>query len=522
MKKFLSVIAIAIGFSLSAAAQPAPVTYELACPAGYSPLPNSGKSFDSLTGQWRANFCIAGNGSGTVVCQANGCGSTGGITAGSKLLYVDGNRTDPYSADGSPTHPFKTIMGAVNQVIANGDNSTQIYQLEIAPATYVETVDLSNSALYNLILNGPGAKIAPSSGNALQNTNNNNLFNSTFIGLTFSKPVSFSYTAQAPSTDWIFFEHCVFLSDFTAVGASAGHSSPEFFFFDVTSGSGAWTFTDNYQIYFYASQIGQPDTNTGSFTINASGSGYTKVVFVGSYMNVSPITVGGAGGTSPNQARLYVSGSQVGAPGNSVVVNGQLNLDGGEVQSNITVNAGGTITYWGGRTYVTPTLSGGSLGFLMTLGAQTFLGTTFQSGSLTGPTWTSGTGSPEGVKTAPVGSTFSRTDGSAGLSNYVKSTGTGNTGWLPIPAGAIASFNAPQKVTSTGDLTMTTSGTVYTLLSESVTMPASAGSYRVLVSYSQWFVAGGNVCSAVKSSTRRIATDGLRASTTTMDWVGAR
>jgi len=43
---------------------------------------------------------------------------------------------------------------------------------------------------------------------------------------------------------------------------------------------------------------------------------------------------------------------------------------------------------------------------------------------------TSGTGSPEGVVTAPIGSRFSRTDGGAITSLYVKESGTGNTGWV--------------------------------------------------------------------------------------------
>jgi hypothetical protein len=41
-----------------------------------------------------------------------------------------------------------------------------------------------------------------------------------------------------------------------------------------------------------------------------------------------------------------------------------------------------------------------------------------------------GTGSPEGVHTAPVGSFFQRTDGGAGTSFYVKEVGAGNTGWV--------------------------------------------------------------------------------------------
>lgn len=41
-----------------------------------------------------------------------------------------------------------------------------------------------------------------------------------------------------------------------------------------------------------------------------------------------------------------------------------------------------------------------------------------------------GTGSPEGVVTAVVGSSWHRTDGGAATSFYVKESGTGNTGWV--------------------------------------------------------------------------------------------
>lgn len=43
---------------------------------------------------------------------------------------------------------------------------------------------------------------------------------------------------------------------------------------------------------------------------------------------------------------------------------------------------------------------------------------------------TFGSGSPEGVVTAAVSSTYRRTDGGAGTSFYVKESGTGNTGWV--------------------------------------------------------------------------------------------
>ena len=43
---------------------------------------------------------------------------------------------------------------------------------------------------------------------------------------------------------------------------------------------------------------------------------------------------------------------------------------------------------------------------------------------------TEGTGTPEGVVTATVGSLFARTNGGTGTTLYVKETGTGNTGWV--------------------------------------------------------------------------------------------
>jgi hypothetical protein len=46
-----------------------------------------------------------------------------------------------------------------------------------------------------------------------------------------------------------------------------------------------------------------------------------------------------------------------------------------------------------------------------------------------GPFISQGTGTPEGVVTAPMGSLFLRTDGGASTTLYVKTSGAGNTGW---------------------------------------------------------------------------------------------
>lgn len=68
-------------------------------------------------------------------------------------------------------------------------------------------------------------------------------------------------------------------------------------------------------------------------------------------------------------------------------------------------------------------------GVLITTGEGRFPGVRFD-GTSTGPILLAGTGSPEGVVTAPVGSIYMRKDGAAGTTLYVKESGTGNTGWI--------------------------------------------------------------------------------------------
>lgn len=76
----------------------------------------------------------------------------------------------------------------------------------------------------------------------------------------------------------------------------------------------------------------------------------------------------------------------------------------------------------------------------------------------------SGTGSPEGLVTAPVGSIFLRTDGAAGYESYYKGSGSGNTGWsargngdyyYPVSYSATPIFQAVAGVGTTFAMTLT-------------------------------------------------------------------
>lgn len=54
------------------------------------------------------------------------------------------------------------------------------------------------------------------------------------------------------------------------------------------------------------------------------------------------------------------------------------------------------------------------------------------AGGTGGPFWAQGSGSPEGVLAAPAGSLYSNTAGGVATTLYVKSVGTGNTGWTAV------------------------------------------------------------------------------------------
>lgn len=65
------------------------------------------------------------------------------------------------------------------------------------------------------------------------------------------------------------------------------------------------------------------------------------------------------------------------------------------------------------------------------------------AGYIASPEVRSGIGAPEGVVTAPIGTLYSRTDGTAGAILYVKESGTGSTGWVAGGGGAPTLANLP-------------------------------------------------------------------------------
>ena len=133
------------------------------------------------------------------------------VSSVTKVLYVDGNRTDSYTENGSITRPFKTIQAAINQIATNGDNSTYGYLVKIAVAEYVENVVIEDASFTNIIFDTLGAYINPASGNAVQSTSNNdNLSYLEFRGIEFVKPINFEGASNGTSFGGILaFTNCL-------------------------------------------------------------------------------------------------------------------------------------------------------------------------------------------------------------------------------------------------------------------------------------------------------------------------
>lgn len=111
-----------IGFTLAHAQH----VYELACPAGFSPLPAGGESYNQTTGQWRANICIADDGSGRQVCQMDNCpggGGGGGDLSGLTPPHLLKSAT-PTTAVDSSVQDNGSLVSTTEPVSADSFRST--------------------------------------------------------------------------------------------------------------------------------------------------------------------------------------------------------------------------------------------------------------------------------------------------------------------------------------------------------------------------------------------------------------
>ena len=131
-----------------------------------------------------------------------------------KTLYVDGNRTDTYTPDGSIIRPFLTIQSAINQIITNNDDTLNPYNVVIANGKYYETITLESLNLHRITLTGNGVvQIRPTTNEALKSTTNNtNLVAFHLSGITFLAPIVITGANGSTAFNDVIWDDCNFVS----------------------------------------------------------------------------------------------------------------------------------------------------------------------------------------------------------------------------------------------------------------------------------------------------------------------
>ena len=216
----------------------------------------------------------------------------------------------------------------------------------------------------------------------------------------------------------------------------AGAGSPE----GSVEGSVGELYTDNQNGHLYIKTTASGTTGwvqlesatSGSGDVNGPGSSTDNALARfdgtgGKTVQNSGITVDDSGYLSAVSTMAPISADSTGA------ADPELNFkDDGVVRWRIisdtsAAHALRVLRYSSGGSYQSDVL-----GFSATTGKATIAaGATagLELGS-SGPRMMSGTGSPEGVVTAPVGSIWFQADSTVGVTHWKKASGTGNTGWV--------------------------------------------------------------------------------------------
>ncbi len=170
-------------------------------------------------------------------------------------------------------------------------------------------------------------------------------------------------------------------SSFNAYGGN-GYGSGDGGMVQIISGSGGATGNGG-EYQFYTGDGGSTSGDSGSFLIQ------TGSVTAGNTGGIA-LAVADAAGTNKSAGNVSIQlGAKTGSGTNS-----SFTVLGASAATVFKVAYDGTVTVGSG-----------------------------------GPTISAGTGSPESVVTAPVGSLFLRTDGSTSTTLYVKTSGSHDTGW---------------------------------------------------------------------------------------------
>ena len=135
-------------------------------------------------------------------------------------------------------------------------------------------------------------------------------------------------------------------------------------------------------------------------------------------------------------------------------IDGSSSIQAGDLDTINDLVVGGSLTVNGPQTTLnTDTDIDGTLGVTGDVVFHSHLGVTsnittdgFRVGGPGGPQWDTGTGSPEGVWVAPVGSIYSQVNATGHDALWVKEVGAGGTGWHKVTTTVVTRSSGTIKV----------------------------------------------------------------------------
>jgi hypothetical protein len=268
--------------------------------------------------------------------------------AGSTTLYVDNDRTGvTYTPDGTYLRPYPLIGDAITRVIANGDNTQQkAYVIQISGGSYPETIDLSNTALNNLVFVGNDAVLVGSNtmnAPVILALNNDNLERCLFYGIEFALNGSASHGVELTSVTsntnlgkfGIIFTQCGFQDNVEDIYIN----NCSFVLFDNTGVTSNMNITNVNQLQFVNSNGPNPQT---PFVITTNTSAPTPQDWQG-FSSASFTGVGIGSITTDALSQVSIQSCVVSGVITDAQTENAFVIFNSVVIGNVTVNAGGIL-----------------------------------------------------------------------------------------------------------------------------------------------------------------------------------
>lgn len=323
-------IGTANGLSLS--------TQALSLAAATDSVPGAMTTADHTTFTANTATLAAATSSATAstLAKRNGAGQLPFDSIGSSPVnatwYVDRNRTDTYTADGSFQRPYLTIQAAINAIAATGLNSASHIDTVnvVGSGPYAEALTFNSTGLVYIGLLGHGVASITS----MTSTSNNDQLQEVYAdGFIVTGDITFTGASNGTS----FLSGNLYL-DQIEIDGNVAITNAEFFTFQNTRIIGTLTETNVLSAIFSG---GQGINSTTTLTHDNAQNKPAGLGASGTSLIVEKTVMGAVLNISAGATMTCREGTRIGTSGQTVTITGTMTDYGCIYRGNVTVASGG-------------------------------------------------------------------------------------------------------------------------------------------------------------------------------------